>query len=143
MALTQKRIRALDTYVQLEVGDPGYIAPTALFVALDSADYGSEAKKYALPNIGGEGAAYESDSLTGLTTLLNSVTFGTPFDATPLVLLFNVYRYFEYEAGKFIREEVKYYLSGPTWYNTTGFTITIDTSENLTGVIIDYKFEEI
>jgi len=144
MALTQKRIRELDTYIQLDVGDSGYIAPTALFVALDSADYGSEPKKYAIPNIGGSGgAAYQSDSLTGLSDWLVSVTFDTAFDAKPLVVLLNVYRYFEYEAGRFTRENVNFYLSGSTWYNTTGFTITIDDGESLTGLYIDYKFEEL
>lgn len=142
MALTQDRIRDLVTYIQLDPGDSGYVASSSLYFAMDSADFGSKPFKFPVEDLLSD-AHDEKARLIGLVSASVSITFGTAFTATPLPILFNVYRYTEIVSGKWVKENVNHHLTGgSSWLNSTGFSITIDSSESLTGVIIEYKFEE-
>lgn len=138
---TQKRIRALDTYTQLNPGDPGYIAPTAVYLALDSNDFTTEAKKYPFSSLFSS-IVEEVDKLTGLASRSVSVTFGTAFTSVPLIATFRVYRMSEISSGKWRMQDVLYYHTSENWLTTTGFSLEIDTSESLTGVVIEYIFRE-
>jgi len=142
MALTQKRIRELVTYLQLNPGDPGYISPSSLYFAIDGVGFGSEALKIAFADLLAD-EHEEKARLIGLVSASVAIVFGTAFIAKPLPVLFNVYRWDEPISGTWIKEQVKFsYDGGSSWLTSTGFNITIDSSESLTGVIIEYKFEE-
>ena len=72
--MTQKRIRSLDTYTQLAPGDGGYVAPTAVFLAVDSNDFAGEALKQTIDDY--LGATHEEkDRLTPLASRSVAITF--------------------------------------------------------------------
>lgn len=141
MAITQKRIRELTQYTQLDSGEPGYVNPSSLFLALDSASFGSEALKYPAESFFSD-IHVEKGRITSPGSRVVSVIFDDAFVAAPIPLLFDVFRYTAVDTGKYIRDNVLYYVSGATWATTTGFDITIDDSESLTGVYIEYYFVE-
>ena len=69
-----------------------------------------------------------------------SVTFNNPFSETDTIIPYiDVYRYRAYN-GHYIKENVLHYFSSADWYNYQGFSLTIDESESLTGVIVQYRF---
>ena len=141
MALTQKRIRDLTTYTQLESGDPEYVPPSSLYVVFDSANFGSEPLKFPAEDLF-EDSNVQKGRLTGLSSASVAVTFSTAFASTPITSLFEVFRYKEVVSGVWTKQSVKKNLGSATWLTSTGFSITIDSSESLTGVIIEYIFEE-
>ena len=69
-------------------------------------------------------------------------TFGEAFLATPITILFKVYRYFDNGDGTYNKADVVHSHTSP-FPALTGMTIEIAAFEDLTGVIIEYKFEEI
>jgi len=137
--MAQKRIRALDVYTQLDPGDAGYIAPSALSVVFDSDEFGSEPKRYPASLL------FSSDNdakgrLTGLSSRSVSVTFDTAFASTPLTVLFEVYRYTDIGGAAYVKQSVLKTFSGSNWLTASGFTCEIDASESLTGIYIEYYF---
>ena len=68
--------------------------------------------------------------------------FGEAFLATPITILFKVYRYFDNGDGTYNKADVVHSYTSP-FPALTGMTIEIAAFEDLTGVIIEYKFEEI
>lgn len=140
MALTQTRVHELDLYVQLEPGDPDYINPDELMFLVDHSTW-DEPKRMPSANFGESGSLVhiEKNTLTGLASRNVSVTFGATFSAVPVTVAFNVYRYTS-QSGSYVKENVLYTVSGSSWLTTTGFAITIDNSESLTGIYIDYYF---
>ena len=140
MALTQTRTYELDLYVQLNPGDPGYINPDELMFLVDHSTW-DEPRRMPSANFGESGSLVhiEKDTLTGLVSRSVSVTFGAVFTAVPVTVGFNVYRYVV-SGASYVKENVLYKIAGSGWLTTTGFAITIDDSESLTGVYIDYYF---
>jgi hypothetical protein len=142
MANLQERIRDLDTYLQLDSGDPGYVAPSSLFLPLDSADFGSKPFKYPAEDFFSD-IHIEKGRLTGLSSKSVSVTFDTAFSSTPVGIgNIKVYRMFEVVTGKWIAQDVQFYFGSATPVITTGFSLTIETAESLTGAILEYEFRE-
>lgn len=140
--MAQQRIRDLDVYTQLESGDVGYVAPSAIYIALDSSSYTGDPKRFALSNLISD-THVEKGRLSGLSSRSVSVTFDSAFSGTPIAVTFEVYRYSDIGGGKYVKQRnVAYYLSGASWVTTTGFAIEIDTSESLTGLFVEYYFVE-
>ena len=81
---------------------------------------------------------YDAGILTGLASASVSVTFRTEYKNLPVGRKnIHVYRLVEPEAGLILDQDV---LFNSLVVTTTGFTLTIDASENLTGIIIEYFF---
>lgn len=83
----------------------------------------------------------QKDVITAPASHSIDVTFATAFVTMPKCAYLNVYRWVEMEAGKWIKQNVLHYFSSTTWISAIGFAFSIDSSEALTGVIIEYKFE--
>ena len=133
MAIQQKRIYDLSTYTQLEAGDPGYIPATAVWVAVDYNGW-TEAKKMSLDNFLSQ-FHIEAGRLSSLSSRSVSVTFGTAFDTTVIDNI-KVYKEVDVVGTKTVRQDVLFYDLSVT---LSGFTLEIDASESLTGVIVDYS----
>lgn len=140
--MAKKRVRDLVEYQQLAVGEPGYIPPSSLFTVFDSDNFGSEPKKYSVESLFIQNHE-EKKRITGLVSRSVSITFDTAFVSVPITETFNVFRYYdELGDGKYTKKQVGHYLSGSNWLTASGFAITIDLDESLTGVIIEYVFKE-
>lgn len=143
MSVTQKRIRALDTYTQLASGEAGYVDPDTVFIAVDSLNFSGEALKVPYGDIFGA-THTEADILESLVSRTVSVTFDTAFSSRPLIRTFRVYRVAETYTGSGVyRMKDVLYSHAASWLTTTGFDIDIDTDESLTGVIIEFEFAEV
>lgn len=135
MAITQKRINTLSTYEQLDAGDVGYIPATSVFLAVDYSGW-TESKKMSLDDFLSS-IHIEAGRLSSLGSRSVSITFGTAFTTTVIDTV-KAYREVVYD-GKTIRQDVLFYdLS----VSLSGFSLEIDSSESLTGIIIDYKMLE-
>lgn len=81
---------------------------------------------------------FDAGILTGLSSASVSVTFRSEYKSTPVGRKnIHVYRVVEPETGIVLDEDVLHHSVAVT---TTGFTLTIDSSESLTGVVIEYLF---
>lgn len=134
--MAEKRIHELDIYEQLELGDAGYIPATSVWLAVDYTGW-AESKKITFDDLLSS-IHIEAGRLSSLASRSISVTFGTAFSSTVIDTI-NVYKESTPISGKTIREEVRYYNLNVT---LTGFTLEIDSNEDLTGVIVDYKVME-
>ena len=139
--MAQKRIRELTEYIQLNPGDPGYVNPSSLFLPIDSTSFAGEALKYSIESIL-SGAHIEANTILNPSSAAVSVTFGTSFTSTPMAIHFDCYRYYQVEPGKYVKKDVQFYYSGANWLTSTGFAITIESTESLTGVYLEYYFIE-
>jgi len=140
--MTQKRIYALELYEQADPGDPGYIAPTSLRMAIDSTQFPGEAMY--VPYLGLlSDKHFEVGRVTGLADREVSVTFGTAFTGVPVgIENLRVYRITEVVTGKYKIHDVQHYHPTNTPVTSSGFSFTIEDSESLTGVIYEYLFTE-
>ena len=140
MALTQKQGYELDLYTQLNPGDPGYINPDELMYIVSHSSFEND-KRVPSSNFGQSGSLthIEKDTITDLASKSVTKNFGSAFTARPVTVAFNVYRYAE-QGSDYVIQDVLYKIIGSGWLTTTGFSITIDDSEILTGVYIDYCF---
>lgn len=84
----------------------------------------------------------ELGKISPVTDRAVSVTFTKPFSAVPVGRL-KVYRMRQASAGKWKEWDVLYYHTSQDWLTTEGFSLQIETTENLTGIIIEYEFKEI
>lgn len=140
--MAQKRIHALDPYAQLNPGDSGYIAPTAIRLAVDSTSFPGEPKYITYSSLLSDGH-FEVGRLTGLASASVSILFGTSFSAVPSGLAnLKVYKFAEITSGKYEAQDVLYYFENSSPVTTDGFDLIIDSSESLTGVIVEYLFTE-
>lgn len=92
---------------------------------------------------GGSGARhFEIGTVENLATEFVNIFFTEPFDTLPTMLQFKVYRMVEIATNKWVMQDVLWYQSSNDGrpYTTDGIEIVIDTSESLTGVIIEYAF---
>lgn len=143
MSVTQKRIRALNTYTQLASGEAGYVDPDTVFIAVDSLNFSGEPLKVSYGDIFGA-THVEADILESPVSRNVSVSFETAFTSRPLIRTWRVYRVAETYTGSGVyRMKDVNYTHAENWLTTTGFDIDIDTDENLTGVIIEYEFAEV
>ena len=123
-------------YESVDLGNSPYLAPVR-YESLDKSAFG-----YRYPvdleilwrNKG------DNDELTGLVSHNVSVTFKNLYKQIPVGRdLTKVYRSYEEAPGKPVLEDVLFYNLDVT---LTGFTLTIDSSEGLTGVFVEYHFKE-
>jgi hypothetical protein len=139
--MVQKRIRALDTYTQLAPGDPGYIAPSDVFFAVDSNSFTGESKKQSVEDYMASVLHVEQDRLTGLSSRSVVVVFGSAFVSIPKGKEPDVYRISPY-GSVYRRESVLWGFDDPNQPSKTGFALTIDADESLTGIVIEYFYSE-
>lgn len=137
--LIQTRPKDLDLYVQLDVGDVGYVDPTELVYIVDHSTF-AKPKRFPFTSVAAGAGHYEQDKLIGLSSKTVSVTFATAFADVPKIETFKVYRMKEVVSGEWRMVDVLYSHSSASWLLSTGFSLTIHISESLTGVIIEYKF---
>ena len=137
--LSQERIDDLESYVDGGAGMPVY---TELVIAVD---HPSLTKSLKLSISASPAAASVTfvGKLTGLSSRSVSKTFSPAYSSLPAIVAFRVYRNEETYtgSGKYRMKDVLYDHSSAVWLTVSGFTLDIDSSESLIGVIIDYKFE--
>ena len=140
MALTQTRPYEEDLHVQLNPGDEGYVAPDDLMFLLDNQNF-DRPKRIAWSSIsgGGTGSHIERDTLTGLSSRSVTVDFDAAFTSQPVGDVW-VYRMEEVVSGMWRRKDVLWGFSSENQPTTTGFSLAIDESEDLLGIIIQYVF---
>lgn len=85
-------------------------------------------------------ANVQAGRLTGLASRTVTVTFRQAFDEIPVGLP-RAYRMVA-DGGVYLMQDVLFSYPTESWLTETGFTITIDTAEELTGIIILYDFTE-
>lgn len=88
---------------------------------------------------------FENGKITGLTSNTVIAYFTVPFTVKPTMIQLKVYRIVENipTPGKWVTQDVLYYFDDDEdWVVTTGFSLFIDSSEDLNGVVIDYCFTE-
>lgn len=88
---------------------------------------------------------FENGRITDITSNTVVVYFTEPFTIKPTLVQLKVYRMVENIpiSGKFVMQDVLHYFDDDEdWVILTGFSLFIDSSEDLTGVIIDYCFTE-
>ena len=139
--MAQDRIRSLDTYTQLASGDPGYIAPSAVFFAVDSAEFAALPKKQSIEDYLST-THVEKSRETGLASRSIAVTFGAAFTGVPITNTLRVYRITAVVTGKYRFQDVLWYHATATPVTATGFELEIETSESLTGIILEYEFTQ-
>jgi hypothetical protein len=82
----------------------------------------------------------ESDTVKELESHTVSIEFKNEFEAVPSGIgNLRVYRIIP-EEDYFIMEDVLFGFPSTDWLTTTGFTIVINSLENLTGIEVDYTF---
>ncbi len=88
---------------------------------------------------------WEHGRITDITANNVLVYFTTTFVNRPICINLKVFRMVENipVAGKWIMQDVLYYFDDEEdWFVKTGFSIFIDDSEPLAGVIVEYCFTE-
>lgn len=88
---------------------------------------------------------FEAGKITDLTDRAVTIYFASEFAFSPILVNLKVFRMVENipTAGKWIKQDVLHYFDDDEdWYVKTGFSLFIDDSESLTGVIIEYCFTE-
>jgi len=141
--MAQKRIRELTEYEQLASGETGYVNPETIFFAVDSVNFSGDPFKYSFNNIRSI-VHTEADILESLASRTVSVTFETAFTSRPLIRTWRVYRVAETYTGSGVyRMKDVLYSHAAAWLTTIGFDIDIDTSEDLSGIIIEFEFKEV
>lgn len=91
---------------------------------------------------GGESKHFEIGTLENLSSHSVIIFFTEPFEFEPTMLQFKVYRMVEIATNKWVMQDVLWYQASNDGrpYNEYGMGIVIDSSESLTGVIIEYAF---
>jgi len=126
MAITQKRIYELDTFDGEQISGTWY--------AVDNQAW-TEPKKSTLEGIL-DVANVEAGRLTNLGSRSVSFTFGEPF--TQLAGGLKVYR----EVTKGVDKYRKDVLHKNVTESLTGFSLEIDPSEALAGIVVRYEYFE-
>jgi hypothetical protein len=142
-AVLQPRIRDLLLYTQLDPEDPNYIDPSTISVVLDHDDW-DKSKRYPLSEILSSVSISTTKvgKLSDLSSRSVTVVFDTPFASSSIKEHVEVYRY-KSEGGVYEREDILYHFASAGWFSTTGFSLVIEDSEDLTGIIVSYEFIQI
>ena len=139
MALIQERTYELDVYTQLPVGDPDYEDPASIMFIVDSSAWTSQ-KRFPYPSVSGISSHFETDTIENLPSHTVNESFSTPFTIKPKTIMFRVYRMAEVSTGIWRMKNVAYGSTTTNWLTVSGFNIVIDSSESLTGIVIEYYF---
>jgi hypothetical protein len=84
----------------------------------------------------------QSGLVTNIASHTVEIEFTQEFESIPVgVPNLKIYRYEAFE-GAYILQDVLFTYPSTTWLTVTGFTITIDPSETLSGIILEYTFLE-
>lgn len=83
---------------------------------------------------------FEIGTLQNLTSANVVVYFTEVFTLRPTLLQLKVYRMVQIETNKWVIQDVATDHSTETFYDGTGFSLVIEASESLTGIIIEYAF---
>lgn len=115
---------------------------STVFVVVDKPTW-DKPKRYGLDSfVGGSVSLHiERDILTSLSSRDIIVEFETPFDSIPNGDEPMVYRMFEEQPGVWRRRNVLWGFTSSSGVTPTGFSIKIDDSENLTGVVVQYLYQ--
>jgi hypothetical protein len=140
---TPLRIDEIPIYVQLQPTDEGYVSPDNVWVVVGNVDFSNpSARKVALSSVMSFSTSHsEQARVTGLSSRTFSRTFNTAFTTLPVTSILKVYRMSEYETGKWEEVPATFHYTSANWKTITGFSITIDADESLTGLIVEYKFD--
>lgn len=114
---------------------------STVMVTVDKSTW-DKPKRYALSNFGevsGSSVHVEKDRLTGLSSHSVSVEFDSAFDTVPVGDV-QVYRMVEIVSGKWRKEEVLWGFDDANQPSLLGFDLTIDSEEDLSGIIIQYLY---
>lgn len=82
----------------------------------------------------------ERDFITNLASRTVTRDFICRFEEIPVGMV-SVYRYVVIDEGV-VKQDVLHYFNADTWLTIYGFELTIDDSEDLSGVIVEYEFEK-
>jgi hypothetical protein len=140
--VVQVRIRNLTAYAQADVGDPNYVDPDEISLVIDHADW-ELPKRLPLTGFTLEvlDAHVEIDTLTNLSSRNVNVTFNTPFSGQPAGREPEVYRLWQTPNGTYRRQDVLWGFTDANQPTANGFSLIIDPSESLVGVIIQYEYK--
>jgi len=133
----QTRTYTLDEYIQLNPGDPGYIPLSEINILVDHPSF-DRSKRYTLSQFVSLAQNVQAGRQSNLLTRSVVVTFSVPFSAG-VVGWVKVYRSTTIPGVGIVRETVN---SHDLVESITGITLTIDDNESLTGVIVEYSYNE-
>lgn len=128
-------------YKSVTGGNSPYLAPV-YYRHLDRSalDY---SRRWELDILFRQAKHLEVGKLTDLASRTVEVTFDAVFAEVPAGLQnLKVYRWAQVVAGKYRPRDVQYYFNADTDLTVSGFTLQIEASESLTGVIVEYLFHE-
>jgi hypothetical protein len=108
-------------------------------VARNRRPYGKSDVFNAVGTSQSTGIHIESGRITGLTSVNVVVYFATQFGNIPTGWI-KVYRMRQVMSGKWKQQDVLYYHASEAFKNEFGFGLVIESTENLTGVIVEYFF---
>ena len=99
---------------------------------------------FEVSEIGGGGRHIETGRIEYETGDSRTITipFVDAFERVPVLVEIKIYRIFPIGGGKYVLQDVLYYLDTDTFSDETGFELFIDDSEDMGGVILNYNFTE-
>ncbi len=113
------------------VNQPGYISADEFIQDIDPVSGRAVIRTKSNVQVG---------RLTGLASGTVTVTFTKAFEEIPVGLP-RVYRMVA-DGGVYLMQDVLFSYPSTNWLTATGFTITIDSAEALSGIIVLYTFTE-
>lgn len=129
----------LGTYVQLNSGDQGYIPRSEIKVLVDHPSFGDLPKTMPIDQMGNNSSEIiEKGRFTPTSKTINRL-FSRTFTSVPSGWI-KVYRTEMIEEGKYVFQEVQFYYPNATPITVNGFSIVIESTENITNVIVEYNF---
>lgn len=133
--ITQSRIHSLQPYVQKDVGEEGYIAPSELQIVVDHPSFERSMK---LSLTGGE-AGVSIHQEKGRLSTPESHSFTIPFDVAFTAKPIGFHKAYRIETSG---TDERYFdvLVKSEKVLTTGIALVLDSSENLTGVIVEWFY---
>lgn len=137
MSLIQIRPFELDPYIQKEVGDPAYIDPSEILLWVDHPSFEKPMSYKLSSSASGDSALKYKGRLSGLQVRIVTLTWATPFPSRPIGF-HKVYR--EVVVGTDSRMHNVFLQSEKV--SSTQLQIVIDISESLSGVVIEYSYEQ-
>jgi len=135
MSLTQTRPKDLVAYDPDAEGAPDV---TELEFVVDHSTF-AKPKSFSQMAMSSLLGHIEKDRLTNLSSASVSVVFGSAFSSVPTGEV-RVYRMDPMDGG-YIRQMVNWVFDDINQPSTTGFNLTINSSESLTGVVLEYNFQ--
>jgi hypothetical protein len=136
MALEQTRAKDLALFDEISTG----VSVSNLYILVDHPDL-PKAMKYYFSS-GGTSLHIEQDTLTNLSSHAVTVEFNEAFSFLPMLTHFAVYRWEDIlNDGYWKKKNVEWHYASSSPWTTEEFYFIIDDTEDLSGVIVEYKFE--